>query len=295
LPIQDALAITEPPSSNTWPHIWWIPTGILSSFPLHASGYYETANGYSVLDSAMSSYSSCVNAIIQGRQGRAKSPAGASALLVAMQQTARHKQLPFATEEVEALKELCKRAKINAVTPAAQKDQVMSHLSTNTIFHFAGHGSTNPIDLLRSSILLQDWEADQLTVATLLELNIRQRNPFLAYLSACGTGEIKDDRFVDESIHLVSAFQSAGFRHVIGTLWEVADEICVDMSRITYEEILRSGMSDESVCLGLHLASRELQHRWSTRGKKSRDVILLDSHRSGLFSPCWVPYIHFGV
>lgn len=157
-------------------------------------------------------------------------------------------------------------------------------------------------------------------MATLLELNIRQRHPCLVYHSACGTGEIKDDRFIDESIHLT------GFPHVIGTLWGVADEICVYMSRIAYEEILRSGMSNESVCFRLHLASRELRHRWlsqpvsirgtglsrrdahhrrlhsrtrakeklrSTRGKRSRgkgsrDVILLDSHRSGLFSERWV-------
>ncbi|KAH7153450.1 CHAT domain-containing protein [Dactylonectria macrodidyma] len=250
-PILDALGITEPPTSNVWPHIWWVPTGILSSFPLHAAGYHETEHGYSVLDRAMSSYSSSVKAILQGRQRRAKSPTERKALLVAMDQTARHKHLPFATKEVEMLKGLCKMAQVDAITPTQHKDQVMSHLPDCSIFHFAGHGSTNPIDPSQSSLLLRDWETDQLTVATLLEINIRERHPFLAYLSACGTGEIKDDRFVDENIHLASAFQLAGFRHVIGTLWGVVDEICVDMSRIAYQEILKSGMSDES-----------LRHKW---------------------------------
>jgi CHAT domain-containing protein len=86
-----------------------------------------------------------------------------------------------------------------------------------------------------------------------LNLGAQQREPpFLAYLSACGTGRTQNNRFVDESIHLISACQLAGFRHVIGTLWEVNDQSCVDVARITYEGMKDGKMSDESVCLGLH-------------------------------------------
>ena len=135
---------------------------------------------------------------------------------------------------------------------------------------------------------------------------------------------MKDDKSVDESIHLISAYQLAGFRHVIGTLWEVNDESCVDMSRITYEEIWNGGMTDESVCWGLHKATRELRQRWlektsvTSRGNKSirhvetedrpritgdgaqrdsglqRDVISCDDDEEAEVFP-WVPYVHFGV
>ncbi|RSL51964.1 hypothetical protein CEP53_008238 [Fusarium sp. AF-6] len=53
-----------------------------------------------------------------------------------------------------------------------------------------------------------------------------------------------------------------GFRHVIGTLWEVQDELCVDMVRMTDEGMRERGMKDESVSWGLHKATRELRDRW---------------------------------
>jgi hypothetical protein len=176
-------------------------------------------------------------------------------------------------------------------------------------------------------LLLEDGKSDPLTVATLLDINLRQRSPFLAYLSAYGTGRIKDESFVDESIHLISACQLAGFRHVVGTLWEVNDKLCVDMARITYEEMRDGDMTDESVCLGLYKATRELRDRWLSSTEKTRrgrsvrkvdmslaedetggrsasdgdqkddrlprDVILCDDDETGLLH--WVPYVHFGV
>jgi CHAT domain-containing protein len=75
-----------------------------------------------------------------------------------------------------------------------------------------------------------------LTVSSLLGTNLRQHAPFLAYLSACGTGQVGDAKYFDENIHLISGFQLAGFRHVIGTLWTVEDERCLDISRTTYQK-----------------------------------------------------------
>ena len=110
-------------------------------------------------------------------------------------------------------------------------------------------------------MLLEDWNTKLLAVATLLEINLCKCSPFLAYLSACGTGQVKQEKY-DESIHLISAFQLAGFRHVISTLLEVNDASCVEISGITYEEIWNGRMTDEAVCRGLHVATSELRHRW---------------------------------
>lgn len=112
-------------------------------------------------------------------------------------------------------------------------------------FHSARHGKIDQKDPSQSSLLLEDGPP---TVATLLEMNLRKWSPFLAYLSACSTGQIEDERFFDESIHLISAYQLVGFRYVIGTLWEVNDGSCVDITRITYEVMRDGGMTDEPVC-----------------------------------------------
>lgn len=76
-----------------------------------------------------------------------------------------------------------------------------------------------------------------------------------------GAGQINSKKLLNESVRLISAFQLAGFRHVIGTQWEVNDELCVNIARIAYEGIRDGGMTDKSVCRGLHNATRQLRDR----------------------------------
>lgn len=111
----------------------------------------------------------------------------------------------------------------------------VEHINSCKIFHFAGHGLTNPSDPSKSPLFLEDWETEPLTVARLLEINLQKQTPFLAYLSTCGTVQIKRDELIDEGLHLISAFQLAGFQHVVGTLWEINDKSCVDMAITTYK------------------------------------------------------------
>jgi CHAT domain-containing protein/tetratricopeptide (TPR) repeat protein len=333
-PILQELGFGGPPTEDEWPHVWWIPTGPLSKFPLHAAGLHETGSTDMVLDRVMSSYSSSIKAIIQGRSRQhglveaAPSISSNQALFVAMEEKPEHHRLEFATDDVKMLRDLCDSMDLKPIEPGRQKQEIVFHLPNCKVFHFAGHGYSDINDPAQSHLALSDWKSDPLTVANLLEMNLRQHGPFLAYLSACGTGQMKNGQFSDESIHLISACQLAGFRHVIGTLWEVDDMACVEMSRITYEEMSKSKMTDESVCRGLHKASRELRRRWllqqsqatSARGSVER-LICVDGNvtlstgasekqakesqstrDAALFgrkekrAPLhWVPYVHFGV
>ena len=179
-----------------------------------------------------------------------------------MHKTPGLEDLQFATQEIHELERLCSSANLQVNKPSPYKEQVLSALNSCKIFHFAGHGSTHKSDPSRSRLLLEDWETEPLTVASLLETNLRKQTPFLAYLSACGTGRIKLNEFLDEGLHLISACQLAGFQHVIGTLWEVNDMSCVKMATTTYTWMLEHGMSDESVSEGLHHASRCLRRQW---------------------------------
>jgi CHAT domain len=91
-------------------------------------------------------------------------------------------------------------------------------------------------------LLLKDWKAKPLTAGDLLDHRLQENPPFLGYLSACSTGAIGADRHV------------AGFRHVIGTLWEVSDAHCVDIARIVYGTIRDNGMTDRAIYQGIHRA-----------------------------------------
>ncbi|KAH6884618.1 CHAT domain-containing protein [Thelonectria olida] len=325
-PILDALGLDRPPDSH-WPHVWWIPTGPLSVFPLHAAGYHDKRTSETVLDRVMSSYSSTIKTIVHGRRRRNTPTSSSQALMIAMDDTpGKGAPLHFASKEVAALEPIFQSMSINYVQSERHKGQVLTHLRSCSVFHFAGHGYTDSDDPLKSYLCLNDWEYDPLTVADLLQLNLYQRSPFLAYLSACGTSQMRVGKYLDESIHLASSCQQAGFRHVIGTLWDVDDEFCVEMARMTYEEMRKGELTDESVCLGLHKACRELRDRSlgsSTRGTRrsnlageaesnfedetsarsesrqrlnelSRKVIVVDE-RDGPGAFHWVPYVHFGV
>ncbi|KAL4950438.1 CHAT domain-containing protein [Aspergillus filifer] len=328
-PILEKLRFTQSPSDSNWPHVWWIPTGSLTKFPLHAAGYHDQGDTKTVLDRVMSSYSSSVKAIIHGRKHSAKQPSSAHALLVAMEHTPGSGHLPFAAKEVEILHDRCKAIGLCPIQPKRHKRDIISHLAECKIFHFAGHGYTDHVDPSKSQLILEDGQEGSLTVADLLEINIREHSPFLAYLSACGTGQIRDERFIDESIHLISAFQLAGFRHVIGTLWSVNDETCVDMARITYEVMADGQMNDEVVSRGLHQAAKEMRDRWLQASlefrcqlkparnapnhqesdetnsvnvdgttRLPRDIQPIETDVDGDKSrtqALWAPYVHFGV
>ncbi|KAM7219909.1 CHAT domain containing protein [Rhypophila decipiens] len=266
-PVLNALGFDRPPTDGIWPRIWWVPTGPLTKFPIHAAGHHARRSSETVLDRAMSSYSPSIKAIIHGRRHRAPPAdtlASAPALLIAMEVTPGQSRLPHATAEITALREICTSMGLLVVEPPRRKQDVLSHLREPgcAIFHFAGHGYTDDSDPSQSYLCLEDGSQNPLRVADLLEMNLAERSPFLAYLSACGTSSIRGGQYLDESIHLASACVLAGFRHVIGTLWEVKDKLCVDIAQITYQVMRDAGMADESVCAGLHRASLELRDRW---------------------------------
>jgi CHAT domain-containing protein len=100
------------------------------------------------------------------------------------------------------------------------KAEVLHRLDGCVIAHFACHAATDPADPSRSGLVLADGP---LTVADLA--SVRLSDARLAYLSACGTAISGAEGLADEAIHITSAFQLAGFPHVVGTLWPVIDEV----------------------------------------------------------------------
>ncbi|KAK4171655.1 CHAT domain-containing protein [Triangularia setosa] len=300
-PSLDALGFKVPISNGNWPRVWWIPIGLLSQLPVHAAGRYTSDSAETALDRVMSSYAPSVKALIHGRRHPIRTSAGplsGNALLVAMRETpglSANGILPFAASEVEMLKDLCPSLKLQPVRPMLRKDDVLQHLLTCKVFHFAGHGKSDPMEPSRSCLLLEDWKTNPLTVGDLRDHRLQENGPFLGYLSACSTGANEAVQLADEGIHLVSAFQLAGFRHVVGTLWEVSDRHCVDVAKVLYETLRDEGMTDAAVCLGLHRAVRVLRDGGIKNGKARDATLELSGSRVKIANPYWIPYVHFGV
>jgi hypothetical protein len=331
-PILDYLGFTGCPVGNQWPHIWWIPTDALCKFPLHAAGYHLEGSGRTVLDRVVSSYNTSIKAIIRGREkelvpiSTRKHEEGA--LLVDMQKTPGHFFLPNAGREISQVRDFCRAVGFTVKEPKPQKHDVLQMLQRCRIFHFAGHGHSNLTDPSMSYLVLGYREQEHLTASDLFGLGLDKgdRPPFLAYLSACGTGRTHDISSTDEGLHLIGACQVAGFRHVLGTLWNVDDDYCVEMARLIYKRLQADDMTDFAVPFGLHTAARELRKRWRNdrrsheEQQNSRGIApqlsggLRRSHRTAFSaSPLvrdtrditaaddegevlqWVPYVHFGV
>ncbi|CAG2007582.1 unnamed protein product [Fusarium graminearum] len=223
-PVLDALGFIKTPETE-WPHVWWVMTGLLSKFPIHAAGEHSHGRSNTVLDRVISSYQTSVQSIIRGRKRPFEAKSPQQALLVGMEATPGSSFLPNAAKEVNAVRQVGESMSIKTVQPEPVKAAITSHLLQSEIFHYAGHAYTDGHDPVESYLCLEANKADCLTVSNLLDINLQRQSPFLAYLSACGTGEIQNEDLTDEGIHLITAFQLLGFRHVIGTLWAVMDSL----------------------------------------------------------------------
>lgn len=305
-PCLDALGFIDPVSDGNWPHVWWIPTGRLSLMPLHAAGIYTQASKETVLDRVISSYASSIKALLHGRKRSIQKSSQAasldsSALIVAMQDTpglGQDAHLHFANAETDMLQDLlCPKLHLTPCMPQRRKDDVLEQLPKCKLFHFAGHGRLDYKDPSQSCLLLEDWETNPLTMGAVRDSRLQDNPPFLAYLSACSTGANRSAKLADEGIHLISAFQLAGFQHVVGTLWEVSDKHCVDVARILYKTLQEEGMTDKAVSLGLHRAIRALRDGKTEENTEERDATLArrKPEAQRVVDFLWVPYIHFGI
>jgi CHAT domain-containing protein len=128
---------------------------------------------------------------------------------------------------------------VRLVGPEATRSSTMAALRDSAIAHLACHAVSEPDDPSRGRILVHDGA---LTVAELQALPIWRRS--LAFLSACNTADASGG-IPDEAIHLASALQVIGFEHVIGTTWQVPDDLALAVTGRFYAAPAGRGDPDD--------------------------------------------------
>ncbi|WP_433492579.1 CHAT domain-containing protein [Nocardia grenadensis] len=270
-PVLDALGFHRPIAPDrAGPRVWWAPGGLLGQLPIHAAGYHThpaRSDAPTVMDRVVSSYTPTVAALEYARRRRpstADPDTPGPALVVAMPTTpGMDGRLHYVLEEAHLVAThlpgatvLTEPDEVNALgalaRPSAEHTRpttatVLDLLPERAIVHFACHGATDPDDPSRSRLLLHDHATTPLTVAALAPVHLDRAR--LAYLSACDTAISTDTQLVDESIHLASAFQLAGYSHVIGTLWTIDDDIAIRIADAFYTA-LRTAPDTPAVDLG---------------------------------------------
>ncbi|THV26460.1 CHAT domain-containing protein [Glycomyces paridis] len=275
-PVLDALGIGAPADPGTpLPRIWWAPGGYLGLLPLHAAGHHTDAeSGRTVLDRAVSSYTPTVKALRHARQRQAAVGAARGVLIVPMPTTPGLPDLRHVADETELLADLLPDA---LVLQAPDRASALAALPGRAIAHFACHGSFDLADPAASGLLLNDHAKRPLTAADLGAIDLD--GAALAYLSACHTAVNATEALLDEGIHLAASMQAAGFPQVIATLWEVDDEIAVEIADDCYTGLIDgTGRPDAArAARSLHSAVRTQRDRY--RGTPS----------------LWASHLHFGA
>ncbi|KAA9158558.1 CHAT domain-containing protein [Amycolatopsis acidicola] len=273
-PVLDELGYHGTPADGEpWPRCWWAPGGYFSLLPLHAAGHHDDAGGRTVMDRVVSSYTPTIRSLRHARR-RPSAERPCRSLIVAMPSTPGLSELRNVRAEAELLTGILPGA-ITLTEP--EREQVLAELPRHAIAHFACHGSYDVENPAAGRLLLRDHERNPLTVGDFNAVNLDGAR--LAYLSACHTAVNISDTLLDEAMHLAGAVQAAGFPQVIGTLWELDDEVAVEITGDFYR-----GLAEPGGALDPGRAARSL-HR---AVRAQRDLYPATPS-------LWASHLHFGA
>jgi tetratricopeptide (TPR) repeat protein len=280
-PVLTSLEFTAPlPADGPWPRVWWCPTGALSVLPIHAAGHHPrhrttagvAGEGATVPDRVVSSYTPTLTALVRAREPGQPGPA--PQLTIGMPTTPGLAPLPAVTDELAVLASHFPPGTTNAqlVESEATRKAVLDAITTHPWVHLACHAGQAQDDPTLSGFAL--WDGP-LTIADLTATPTQSRD--LAFLSACqtATGAFRQ---LDEAIHLAAAMLFLGYRHVIATMWTIADSPAPDVADGVYTTLSTNGTPEaDKTARALHDTVHDLRKQDPT------DPLL------------WAPYTHLGA
>ena len=274
-PVIDRLRQLRVPEQS---RIWWCPTSVFCSLPLHAMGPIPSDDGETryFLDLYICSYTPTLDALIQSRHhdSGSRSSDRPSVLLVAQS----NPSLPTVGGEIQVVQALDTKV-TSLIAEAATPTTVIDGFHHHRFVHFACHGrleAGNPFEA--------GFELHRGARLTLLEI-VRAHLPTaeFAFLSACHTAEVTEGSIMDEGLHLAAAVQYCGFRSVVGTMWAMVDEDGQELAENFYKALFSNSRRDQGIpyhersAKALRSAVKKLRRkRWITLER-------------------WVNFVHYGA
>ncbi|KAH9160818.1 CHAT domain-containing protein [Lactarius sanguifluus] len=257
--------------------IWWCPTSVFCSLPLHAMGPIpssDTSEERYFSDLYIPSYTPSLSALVEARKESPQMLEKPSLLLVAQPEDS----LPGVKGEIKAIRSLEPRVTVaDLVSSEATPSSVVEGLRSSRFVHFACHGVLETGKPFEASFKLHGGSR-----LTLLDI-ARSRLPDaeFAFLACCHAAEITQDSIADEALHLTAAMQYCGFRSVVGTMWEMADVDGRDLAKSFYKSLFSS--QDTSVPYYERSAGALRDATRKLRGKR------------GITLERWVNFVHYGA
>ncbi|KAF8840462.1 TPR-like protein [Paxillus ammoniavirescens] len=223
--------------------IWWCPTSIFTSFPLHAAGEYRPGKS-NLSQNYISSYTPTLMALVKARKNaRTGNASRISFAAIGQAQPGRQwALLPFVEQELDSV-ERSVPASLTTLTKLTSslstREAASWALQNNRWVHIACHGQQHFEEPFKSSFAMRDGP---LSLLDIIGLDLSHHE--FAFLSACKTA-MGDSTFPDEVIHLAAGLQFTGVKSVVGTLWQ-----CRNSTRSSAKEIAWTVRWQARLCTG---------------------------------------------
>ena len=256
--------------------IWWCPTSVFCSLPLHAMGPIPSSDPgvpQYFSDLYIPSYTPSLSALIDSRKANPRILRKPSLLLVAQP----GHDLPGVDEEIEVIRKFRRQVSVTyLVSGEATPTSVIEGLRGNSLAHFACHGLLETGKPFDASFKLH--EGEHLTLLKIVQSRLPDAE--FAFLSCCHAAEITEESIFDEALHLTAAMQYCGFRSVVGTMWAMADTDGRDLAKNFYKSLFSSQES------GVPYYERSADALRDATQKLRRKRVNLER---------WVNFVHYGA
>jgi CHAT domain-containing protein/tetratricopeptide (TPR) repeat protein len=238
--------------------IWWCPTSVFTAFPLHAAGEYRPGKS-NLSQIYISSYTPTLMALVKARKKvstGSSSPVSFAAIGQA-QPDGQWAPLPFVERELDSVESFMSvpSATLTKLTSSLSTREAASRaLQDNHWVHLSCHGQQYFEEPFKSCFAMRDGP---LSLLDIIDFDLSHHE--FAFLSACKTA-MGDSTVPDEVIHLAAGLQFAGVKSVVGTLWQVQDEVAFKVVSKFYEEFCAGDRLDcTRAALALHRSVAFLQ------------------------------------
>ena len=271
-PVIDRIRQLQVPEQS---RIWWCPTSVFCTLPLHAMGPIPSDYGELryFLDLYICSYTPTLSALIQSRHHTtgSRSLNRPAILLVAQPDLS----LPTVGGEIQAVQALDTEV-TSLISEAATPDTVIDAFHRHGFVHFACHGTLEAGKPFDAGFELHG--GSRLTLLKIVRAHLPTAE--FAFLSACHTAEMTEGSVVEEGLHLAAAVQYCGFRSVVGTMWAMVDEDGQDLAENFYKAMFANSRGrpyHERSAKALQFAVKKLRRK---------RYITLER---------WVNFVHYGA
>ncbi|KAH9014271.1 CHAT domain-containing protein, partial [Lactarius pseudohatsudake] len=257
--------------------IWWYPTSVFCSLPLHAMGPIPSTRGPEryFSDIYVCSYTPTLRALIESRTPLAPRPANLQRSLLLVGQP--DASLPGVWKEMEVVQGL--PIPVTTLSSAhATRQTVAEGVQSHHLVHFACYATLEFGKPLEADIKLHG--EDRLTLLDIA--NSRLPSAEFAFLSACHSAEPTDGYDPTEGLNIAAAMQYHGFGSVVGTMWDMVDTDGREISESFYRYLLACGGEIHDVPLGERSA------------RALRDAVQV-MRRKGYDLERWVNWVHYGA